>query len=311
MVLSLFLTALLIAFKGPESFTLLYDHWEGLVTASLFNSVVQAVYCYAVSFQEGRLLAKAANTGNFIHDWFLGRELNPRIGTFDIKYFNELRPGLILWVLLDISCACAQYAKEGQITDSMFLILLFHGAYVFDGLWNEPAILTTMDITTDGFGFMLSVGDLTWVPFTYTLQARFLVFHPVYLGIAGTLAIFAFNGLGYYIFRVANGEKNQFRSGSNPKNLKFMTTATGRKLLTSGWWGRSRHPNYMGDLIMGLAWSLPCGFSSPIPYFYIMYFTVLLVHRQIRDDDACRLKYGEDWDKYCEKVPWKIIPGVY
>ncbi|PWN18822.1 putative ERG24-C-14 sterol reductase [Microstroma glucosiphilum] len=311
MVLSLFLTALLIAFKGPESFTLLYDHWEGLVTASLFNSVAQAIYCYAVSFQEDRLLAKAANTGNFIHDWFLGRELNPRIGTFDIKYFNELRPGLILWVLLDISCACAQYAKEGQITDSMFLILLFQGAYVFDGLWNEPAILTTMDITTDGFGFMLSVGDLTWVPFTYTLQARFLVFHPVYLGIAGTLAIFAFNGLGYYIFRVANGEKNQFRSGNNPKNLKYMTTSSGRKLITSGWWGRSRHPNYMGDLIMGLAWSLPCGFSTPIPYFYIIYFTVLLVHRQIRDDDACRLKYGDDWDKYCEKVPWKIIPGVY
>jgi hypothetical protein len=27
-----------------------------------------------------------------------------------------------------------------------------------------------MDITTDGFGFMLAFGDLAWVPFTYTLQ---------------------------------------------------------------------------------------------------------------------------------------------
>ena len=32
------------------------------------------------------------------------------------------------------------------------------------------AILTTMDITTDGFGFMLSFGDLAWVPFTYSVQ---------------------------------------------------------------------------------------------------------------------------------------------
>lgn len=39
----------------------------------------------------------------------------------------------------------------------------------------ERAILTTMDITTDGFGFMLAFGDLSWVPFTYTLQARYLV----------------------------------------------------------------------------------------------------------------------------------------
>ena len=36
----------------------------------------------------------------------------------------------------------------------------------------EQAILTTMDITTDGFGYMLAFGDLAWVPFTYSLQAR-------------------------------------------------------------------------------------------------------------------------------------------
>ena len=27
----------------------------------------------------------------------------------------------------------------------------------------QAAILTTMDITTDGFGFMLAFGDLAWV----------------------------------------------------------------------------------------------------------------------------------------------------
>ena len=34
-----------------------------------------------------------------------------------------------------------------------------------------------MDIVHDGFGFMLAFGDLAWVPFTYTLQARYLVDH--------------------------------------------------------------------------------------------------------------------------------------
>lgn len=74
-----------------------------------------------------------------------------------------------------------------------------------------------MDITTDGFGFMLSVGDLTWVPFVYSLQARYLAFRPVDLGLLGTASIIAFNMLGYYIFRTANGEKNDFRNGKNPK----------------------------------------------------------------------------------------------
>lgn len=57
-------------------------------------------------------------------------------------------------------------------------VCLFHLIYVMDGLWYEPAILTTMDITTDGFGFMLAFGDIAWVPFTYSLQARYLADNP-------------------------------------------------------------------------------------------------------------------------------------
>ena len=82
----------------------------------------------------------------------------------------------------------------------------------------QPAILTTMDITTDGFGFMLSVGDLLWVPFIYSLQARYLAFNPVELGPYWSIAIFLAHGLGYWIFRDSNNEKNDFRNGRNPKS---------------------------------------------------------------------------------------------
>lgn len=75
-----------------------------------------------------------------------------------------------------------------------------------------------MDITTDGFGFMLAVGDLAWVPFVYSLQARYLVFNQIELGPIYTALIVGFNLLGYYIFRAANGEKNDFRNGRNPKS---------------------------------------------------------------------------------------------
>lgn len=75
-----------------------------------------------------------------------------------------------------------------------------------------------MDIISDGFGFMLSVGDLLWVPFVYSLQARYLVFRPKELGSAYTFAILAVNALGYWIFRSSNGEKNDFRNGKNPKS---------------------------------------------------------------------------------------------
>ncbi len=67
---------------------------------------------------------------------------------------------------------------HGRVSAAMALVCGFHGLYVADALWHEPAILSTMDITTDGLGFMLAFGDLAWVPFTYSLQARYLVDHP-------------------------------------------------------------------------------------------------------------------------------------
>ncbi|KAF8488342.1 ERG4/ERG24 ergosterol biosynthesis protein [Gautieria morchelliformis] len=289
---------------GPSSFTFIYEHWIGLVTSSVVFATVQALAVYLASFQGEKLLALGGNTGNFIYDFYIGRELNPAIGSFDIKSFNELRPGLILWVLIDISMACEQAIRRGgSITDSMGLVLLFQ-------IW-YPAILTTMDITTDGFGFMLSIGDLAWVPFVYSLQARYLAFTHVELGPVFTVLVFAIHGVGYYIFRTANGEKNDFRNGRNPKNLEFFVTESGSKLLTSGWWGTSRHPNYFGDLLMALGYSMATGAGTPITYFYPLYFAVLLIHRQIRDDDNCAKKYGKDWEKYKKLVPYRIIPYVY
>ncbi|KAJ7104055.1 ERG4/ERG24 ergosterol biosynthesis protein [Mycena belliarum] len=314
-LLALGLTAGTVYRYGPQSFTFLHDKFVGFITAAILMSVVQGVACYAASFRPGALLALGGNSGNPIYDFYIGRELNPfSYGTFDLKTFNELRPGLILWVLIDVSMVCEQATRRGgfsQVTDSMWLTLIFQTIYVADGLYFEPGIFTQMDITTDGFGFMLSVGDLAWVPFVYCLQARFLVFSPIVMGPLFAAAVVAVNMTGYYIFRTANAEKNDFRNGKNPKNLEFMTTESGSKLLTSGWWGRSRHPNYFGDLLMSLAWSFPTAFGTPITYFYVLYFLVLLIHRQRRDDEMCEKKYGKDWKKYMKLVPYRIIPYVY
>lgn len=65
---------------------------------------------------------------------------------------------------------------------------------------------------------MLSFGGLAWVPFIYTLQARYLAFKHFELGPIWTAVVFLVNLTGYYVFRDANGEKNDFRNGRNPKS---------------------------------------------------------------------------------------------
>ena len=65
--------------------------------------------------------------------------------------------------------------------------------YVADYFYHEEAILTTWDIKHENFGWMLCWGDLVWVPFTYTLQALYLVHHPHGMpawAVAGVVALF-------------------------------------------------------------------------------------------------------------------------
>lgn len=300
----------------------IYDNQLQLIIICFLFSFMLAVFVYIISFiplakpngigTKERILSINGNTGNPFYDWFIGRELNPRIGSWDIKLFCELRPGMLLWLLINLSCLHYQYHNLGYVTDSMIVVNLLQAFYIFDGVLNEEGCLTMIDITTDGFGFMLSFGDLAWVPWTYSLQVRYLSIkgNEVNLGWTLSLLIVGLQALGFYIFRSANKQKSDFRQGKLP-HLKSIQTKTGSKLLVEGWWGLSQHINYLGDWLIGLSWCLPTGFQTPLTYFYVIYFASLLIHRQVRDEMKCRAKYGEDWEKYEKLVPYKIIPYVY
>lgn len=63
-------------------------------------------------------LTLRCSPGNPLYDFFLGRELNPRFGSFDCKYFCELRPGLIGWVCWAwLSGTCAS-RRGGAVSSS-------------------------------------------------------------------------------------------------------------------------------------------------------------------------------------------------
>lgn len=338
--------------------TFISDNYVQLLTASILISYGISTFVYIRSFsvkpgnKENRELAAGGHSGNLLYDWFIGRELNPRvvvpfIGEVDIKEWCELRPGMMGWIILNCSFCAQQYRNYGFVTDSIVCITIVQALYIIDSWVFESAILTTMDITTDGFGMMLAFGDLVWVPFVYSQQTRYLSNHPLSLGPVGLAIMISLIGLGFFIFRSANLQKNNFRNNpDDPKvaHLKFIKTKTGSKLLTSGWWGVARHINYLGDWIQSWPYCLPTGVAGyqilaagswagedafvmqdgrqviqgaakgwaiPITYFYVVYFAVLLIHRDRRDDEKCHRKYGDDWLKYKKAVKYRIIPGVY
>ncbi|KAJ2501880.1 erg24, C-14 sterol reductase [Coemansia sp. RSA 1972] len=311
------LTVALAAYTrwGTLPFVWIADHYFQLAVSSLLFATAQALFVYAFSFRSSSvMLALAGNSSNPIYDFFIGRELNPRLCSLDLKYFCELRPGIMGWVLLNTSFAIRQHTVFGAVSNSMWLAIVPQIAYCIDTLVFERNVLTTMDIVTDGFGWMLSFGDLTWVPVMYSLQARFLAFHPVHHSTPMAVLIAVMAVASFLVFRLSNSEKNAFRTDPNdPKvrHLKYITTESGSKLLVSGWWGMARHINYTGDWFFGLAQCLAAGFETPMTYFFAVYFLVLLLHRNYRDECKCRDKYKKDWIRYCEQVPYLFIPYVF
>ena len=307
----------LLHLSGVFSIAELYMEFGALISVMTIFVFLFSIYLYWYGQQHGQARHLS---GHFIHDFWMGTGHNPRIPAgpdgFDLKLFCEARPGLIFWVLLNTSFAYVQYQVYGFVSTSMILVWVFQMFYILDYFWNEEAILTTMDIKHENFGYMLAFGDLVWVPMTYSLQAHYLIDNVHTLPWWGAVIIIGINFLGLYIFRSVNLQKHKFRG--DPENARiwgkkaeYMETAQGNKLLLSGFWGWSHHFNYVGDILMALSWSLPCLFGSALPYFYPAYFAILLIHRERRDHNFCSTKYGADWDRYCEKVRWRIIPRVY
>uniref|UniRef100_A0A3P8ZFS9 Delta(14)-sterol reductase LBR n=1 Tax=Esox lucius TaxID=8010 RepID=A0A3P8ZFS9_ESOLU len=282
----------------------IHSHFLQLAVSSLLLSVLLSVYLYVrARWAREDQLAPGGNSGGLIYDFFMGRELNPRIKGFDLKYFCELRPGLIGWLVINAAMALEEMKLHNleYPSPAMILVNCFHLIYVLDAYWHEEGVLSYMDITHDGFGFMLAFGDLMWVPFTFSLQAYYLVHHPSHLSLPWIVGITALNIIGYCVFRKANSQKNAFRRNpSDPalSHLRTIPTATGKSLLVSGLWGLVRHPNYLGDLIMALRL-----LNLLIEIFYVFF--------RARDEAQCRRKYGSAWDDYCREVRYRIIPRVY
>lgn len=154
---------------------------------------------------------------------------------------------------------------------------------------------------------MLVFGDYVFIPFAFCVQCHYLLNYPDFTSPFVPILILILYFIGFYIFRTANSQKNQYKTNPTLPIWGKAPQTIDNKLLVSGFWGYGRHMNYTGDLIMSVAYCLPCGLQLG-GYFYAIYLHILLTHRAYRDDTKCREKYGQMWNKYCERVPFVYVP---
>jgi delta14-sterol reductase len=300
-------------------FLLGYFHWmswDWLYACRWYG--LAGVFTFGVIFSLILVMPYPAVKSSFLTDFFLGRLENPQLwgGRIDAKMWLYL-VGAILLELNALSFAAHHWLLYGDDASiGIFIAVGLITYFIFDYLTFEEVHLYTYDFFAERVGFKLGWGCIAFYPYFYTIGLWSTVdlpnpHTPTFLQVLYVLIFFC----GWGLSRGANMQKYYFKKNPTQPFLGIVpeTITDGQKtLLVNGFWGLSRHINYLGEILMGIGIALSVGHPLLIwPWLYPLYYVVLLFPRQIDDDKRCALKYGALWETYLKRVPYKIIPFIY
>ena len=284
------------------------NRWYALYGAISFGIVFSFVI----------VLSQSQVKKSFLADFYLGRAENLQMwgGRIDAKMWLYL-VGAIMLELNVLSFAGHHHLTFGdQASPCIFLSAGLLTYFVIDYLTFEEVHLYTYDLFAERVGFKLGWGCIAFYPFFYAIPLWVTVDLP---DPGSSAAMLIISGLIFFaswsLSRGANLQKYYFKKDPSRSflGIKPETITDGNKtLLVNGFWGLSRHINYLGEIGMATGIVLALGYPLlPWPWLYPLYYVALLFPRQADDDKRCALKYGPLWDQYVRKVPYRIIPYIY
>jgi delta14-sterol reductase len=251
---------------------------------------------------------------------YLGRAANPRwLGErVDAKMLLYLLGAVMLELNLLSFGAHHLRLFPQHPSPGVFLYVALFTFFLIDYLFFEEVHLYTYDFVAENVGFKLGWGCFVFYPFFYAvgLWSMAEVRPNVISWPLEALSLWLFFG-GWLLSRGANLQKYWFKRDPHQKAFGVLkpialTADDGRQVLVSGFWGLSRHINYLGELLMASGLALSLGAPGSLgPWLYPLYYLVLLLPRQLDDDKRCAAKYGTVWTEYRRRVPKRIIPFVY
>ena len=286
----------------------LYEtRWWGLIGACVIGLAFSLI-----------ITLRYPSTGkSFFADLWFGRarDVQIRDGFVDAKVWLYL-VGAVLLQLNVLSFAAFHLATAKSINPGFLLACAMVTWFCFEYLIFERVHLWTYDFIAERVGFKLGFGCLAFYPYFYSVALWFTArlpdpHVPVWLTILfGVLFL-----CGWVLTRGSNMQKYLFKTAPGRKFLWITPEVVSdgeRSLLVNGFWGASRHINYLGETIQAVAIALAAGYFGVWEvWLYPLYYVALFVSRQIDDDRLCRAKYGPLWDEYTARVKYRIIPGLY
>lgn len=269
-------------------------------------------------FSLGIVLPFPAVKKSFPADFWYGHLEQPQLwgGRIDVKMLLYLT-GAVMLELNVLSFAAHHQILHGEnASPGIFMAAAFLSFFVTEYLFFEEVHLYTYDFLAERVGFKLGWGDLAFYPFFYAIPLWATASlpdpgTPLWLLVIYGIIFFS----GWCLARGANMQKYTFKKNPSKAFLGIkpeVITDGSKSILVSGFWGLSRHINYLGEILMAVGIVLSVGYPGILwPWLYPLYYVALLFPRQAADDKLCSRKYGPLWEEYKKKVPYRIIPFIY
>lgn len=260
-------------------------------------------------------------------------EFAPVIRVFLLMGVSILAVAVVGWILgslranhsiMDVLYACmAVVAGAVALSQSatgwsplaltFFVLQLIWGARLVSHVWG-----TNMAVEQQPYATMRKYGGARWKYWSFfsvyvlqgvliwfwTLPAAFVMLSPT-----GELGVSSYLGLAVWVVGFI------FQAGGDLQLKRFKADpANAGKVMQSGLWSLTRHPNYLGEILMWWGWFLfalqhPWGWLSIVGPIYVTWF-MAFGSAVPGNERHMRKSRGAAYDEYAARVP-RLVPRLF
>ncbi|XP_049955189.1 delta(14)-sterol reductase LBR-like isoform X2 [Schistocerca serialis cubense] len=272
---ALVLTSSVCYFKREVADIVVSVYSEAAVSAML----VGIVFSLILYRRGGKLPISYRNPygskGFMWYDFWMGREVTPRIGKFDVKLILH-RFSIIIVITLNMLIATKAYSQgvEEEILRSVIISTILQSLYSLHFIFHEDLYLYSFLAISEGVGYMIAVGFMTF-PFILTFTTKAILDYRLKASLTEMYIVLCSYTIGQILLQSSSHRKML--------SLKYPVTSVWRVNVLPKWSAAVQTRAYMGEIIIYWALALVAGTTYLGIFIIPSAFTVTVLSRAFRE----------------------------
>ncbi|XP_049845948.1 uncharacterized protein LOC126298596 isoform X24 [Schistocerca gregaria] len=272
---ALVLTSSVCYFKREVADIVVSVYSEAAVSAML----VGIVFSLILYRRGGKLPISYCNPygskGCMWYDFWMGREVTPRIGKFNVKLILH-RFSIIIVIALNLLIVTKAYLQgvEEEILRSVIISALLQSLYSVHFIFHEELYLYSFLAISEGVGYMITVGFMTY-PFLLTFTTKAILDYRLKASLTEMYIVLCSYTIGQILLQSSSHRKML--------SLKHPVTSAWRVNALPKWSAAVQIRAYMGEIIIYWALALVAGTTYLGIFIIPSAFTVTVLSRAFRE----------------------------